>query len=548
MKKYRRLCALLIISMIILCVMHYSGDLHFLYKMFFIPRHWITSDTDEDGKTHSVSLGTFNPSTYLQPPSVSDQKDPFLNHAFNILKSDDIPFDRPLPDSRNKRCKPRPFTDLPATSVIIAYYNEARSTLLRTVVSVLRRTPPELIKEILLIDDFSDDAEVGRLLPEIPKVQVYRNKKREGLIRSRVRGANLAGSDVLTFLDSHCEVNIGWLEPLLFRIAESPKAVVCPVLDVINTSTFDYVAAPHTPVVVGGFDWGLNFKWEPPPQSMVFRPEDPRRTAVMAGGVFSISRAWFNKLGKYDTGMNIWGGENFELSFKVWMCGGQIEIVPCSRVGHVFRKRHPYEFPDGDTNTVIRNNRRVAEVWMDEYKKYFYKKKPSARMKPFGRISNRKKLRNQLECRSFGWYINNVYPALKPPVSDEVMFGRLKQGDLCLDVDSGHVPIITILRPCDIDRPSQEWSWKKRGDITNNGLCLTAHLETTHNYVLAKFCSQDESQIWVAHQSQIVHNLTGQCIDAYKADIGLVLAECDQKNGQQKWTLPVKDHLHSRDL
>lgn len=54
------------------------------------------------------------------------------------------------------------------------------------------------------------------------------------------------------------------------------------------------------------------------------------------------------------------------------MCGGTLETAVCSHIGHVFRSRSPYKWVSNFTNPLRRNSIRLAEVWMDEYKMYYY--------------------------------------------------------------------------------------------------------------------------------------------------------------------------------
>ena len=78
-------------------------------------------------------------------------------YNFNMVASELVSLNRRLPDVRNSACYNLKFPErLPKTSVIVVFYNEAWSTLLRTVHSVINRSPPSLLQEILLVDDASD--------------------------------------------------------------------------------------------------------------------------------------------------------------------------------------------------------------------------------------------------------------------------------------------------------------------------------------------------------------------------------------------------------
>ncbi|OWF44750.1 Polypeptide N-acetylgalactosaminyltransferase 5 [Mizuhopecten yessoensis] len=407
-------------------------------------------------------------------------------NAFNEYVSDMISLDRSIEDSRDPECKTMVYSDnLPDASVIVTFHNEAWSVLLRSVHSIINRTPPELLKEVILVDDFSDrphlHAPLEEYMSRYEKVKIVRASKREGLIRTRLLGYDVANGTVLVFLDSHIECAEGWIQPLLDPIARDKTTSVTPVIGVIDFTTFRFKLAKAKDVQVGGFDWALTFNWHVIPESerarRNFKDYLVARSPTMAGGLFAISREYFTHLGTYDEGMNIWGAENLEISFRIWMCGGTLVTAPCSHVGHIFRKRSPYTWPG--KNILLRNNLRLAEVWLDDFKTYYYSRISKQQMNEtnYGDVSERKDLRKRLNCKSFAWFLKNVFPEMYVPgnslASGEI---RNKAKPVCLDgLDKIEADNHLKTYPCHQLGGNQFWLYMNDNSFRRDVVCFDYH-------------------------------------------------------------------------
>lgn len=124
-----------------------------------------------------------------------------------------------------------------------------------------------------------------------------------------------------------------YLEPLLARIKENRKNVVCPVIDIISDSNFGYIKSFE--LHWGAFNWQLHFRFDHIStqdfdsnryETLMFfkflarwylmstaeltkRNADMTRpfpTPAMAGGIYAIDREYFFQIGSYDEQMKIW--------------------------------------------------------------------------------------------------------------------------------------------------------------------------------------------------------------------------------------------------
>lgn len=212
-------------------------------------------------------------------------------------------------------------------SIIIPVKNEGLN--IKVTVDSILRTAGDIPCEIIVVDDKSAD-DCCSFLSDPP----YRRPGLTlittgglGAANARNAGADAARGEIFVFCDAHITVPQDWL-------VKMERDFKLKAVDGLSPG----IASMADPGAVGyGQTWNhrLEAKWLPRPSNMVPVP-------LLPGGCQAFRRQAFETVGGYDRGFKVWGHEDEEISFKMWLFGCNLFVDPEIKVMHLFRPAHPY--------------------------------------------------------------------------------------------------------------------------------------------------------------------------------------------------------------
>ncbi|KAI6221028.1 Polypeptide N-acetylgalactosaminyltransferase [Aphelenchoides fujianensis] len=201
----------------------------------------------------------------------ADEDEIYRQNGYDGYASDQIALNRSIKDIRHKECRSQQYIEkLPTVSLIFPFHDEHNSTLLRSVYSVINRSPPGVVREVILVDDASTKPALREPLTD--------SWRRVGL--------------------DH-----------IVKVVRT-QTIVCPFVDVIDCDTFEL--RPQDEDARGSFDWHFNYKRLPLTKEDEKHPTRPFDSPVMAGAT-RRSNLRTARVRTPQSGGERNGGDRFEL-------------------------------------------------------------------------------------------------------------------------------------------------------------------------------------------------------------------------------------------
>ncbi|CAH8594270.1 unnamed protein product [Schistosoma turkestanicum] len=202
--------------------------------------------------------------------------------------------------------------------------------------------------------------------------------------------------------------------------------------------------------------------------------------------------------------------------------------------------------------------RRVAEVWMDEYKEYLYKRRPNYRRIDPGDLTEQRKIRERLKCKSFKWFMTEIafdlvkkYPLIEPISKAVGEIRSVADSSLCLDATGADENTAVKLRPCTKDKPDAsgvqnfEYNYHEDIRVMNRGSCLDVpDTKPKAPIVLYQCHGQGGNQQWKIKPSNhdksnplhLALGSRGVCLDSDPKKQLVFVKPCDYSSPTQSWT------------
>lgn len=154
---------------------------------------------------------------------------------------------------------------------------------------------------------------------------------------------------------------------------------------------------------------------------------------------------------------------------------------------------------------------------------YFLEQQQSAKKIDYGDISERIALRKKLKCKSFDWYLKNIYPELQLPNQTQISTNDNKP-------------------------KYQPWHSRKRNytnnymiRLTNTTLCIAASGPKEKGFwkrgssIELAQCIRVKNQMW--YETDKFELILGQllCLEAALGSKLPVINKCHEMNGDQEW-------------